>query len=441
MVAVASCVALVAVLEALQVEPVMAALTVFRPGFHVVAGQLRATSTLFYPTIASMYLEVAFVMGLWLLLDHPARRRPIDRAIAFGALALIGAGIIATFTRAGLLAMMAALSLLAVLRLARVPRERAGLGVLTSLALTLIAVTLVAHSPELLAARLTTEGSDAWYGARYDVPKSVALQTGGVHRIPITLTNTGRLSWNSSSEPPFAVSYHWLRDTAVVEFEGQRTRFATPVQPGQTATMHADIIAPGEPGTYTLVWDLVHETRAWFSSEGVEVARTQVVVTGEPTAPVAVRMQQLPTATIRPPRPELWRAALKMASAHPWVGVGPDNYRLVYGAYVGARRADPSVHANNMYLEVLAGSGVPGLAALLALVATAGTTLWRRLRSATEETHIATAVALALWVVIAGHGLVDSFLSFTTTYVTFAIAGGWAVSRGLIDGAGNAHRV
>jgi hypothetical protein len=46
-----------------------------------------------------------------------------------------------------------------------------------------------------------------------------------------------------------------------------------------------------------------------------------------------------------------------------------------------------------------------------------------------------------VWVVIAGHGLVDSFLSFTTTYVTFAVAGGWAVSRGLAQGAADAHRV
>ena len=40
--------------------------------------------------------------------------------------------------------------------------------------------------------------------------------------------------------------------------------------------------------------------------------------------------------------------------------------------------------------------------------------------------------ALAAWLVIAGHGLVDSFLSFTTTYVTFAVAAGLALSPGLI---------
>ena len=57
----------------LQVPGVLDILTVFRPGFHVVGGQLRATSTLFYPTIASMFLEVAFAAGLWLMLE-PSRR-------------------------------------------------------------------------------------------------------------------------------------------------------------------------------------------------------------------------------------------------------------------------------------------------------------------------------------------------------------------------------
>jgi hypothetical protein len=441
MVAVASLIATVAVLEAVQLEAVMAALTIFRPGFHVVAGQLRATSTLLYPTIASMYLEIAFVLGLWLLLEPSPRRPRLASTLAFVALLLVGSGIIATFTRAGLLAMAAALVLVAVLRLVRVPRPRAGLGALTALALTLIVLTFMAHSPELLAARLTTEGSEAWYGVRYDTPGHVALQTGGVHRLPVTLTNTGRLTWDSTADPAVTLSYHWLRDGAVVTFEGQRTPFATPVRPGQRVSMEADIIAPGEPGTYTLAWDLVHETRAWFSNEGVAIARTEAIVTGAPTAAVAVQMTALPAASLRPSRPELWRAAVQIALAHPWVGVGPDNYRLVYGSYLGTVRADSRVHANNMYLEVLTGAGLTGLTALLVVMGVAAATLWRRVVAAADATHVGAVIAMVLWVVIAGHGLVDSFLSFTTTYVTFAVAGGWAVSRGLAQGAADAHRV
>ena len=99
----ATLVAGIAVLEAAQLPAVMQALTAFRPGFHVVGGQLRATSTLFYPTIASMYLEVAFALGLWLLLDPSPQRPRLERLLVFAALAIVGAGITATFTRAGLL--------------------------------------------------------------------------------------------------------------------------------------------------------------------------------------------------------------------------------------------------------------------------------------------------------------------------------------------------
>jgi O-antigen ligase len=433
MVAVAALVAGIAVLEAAQVPAVMSALTTFRPGFHVVAGQLRATSTLGYPTIASMYLELAFALGLWLLLD-PSRRRPqLEGRLVFGALALIGAGISATFTRAGLIAMAVAILVVAAIRLGRVSRPQAGLGTLTALSITLIAVVFVAHSPELLATRLRTEGSEAWYGARYETPRTLAFSTGRAHRVPVGVTNTGRLTWDSSADPGFALSYHWLRaDTgAVVVFEGQRTAFPRPVRPQSRVALDADVIAPAEPGSYTLVWDVVHETRAWLSTEGVATAHTHATVSGPPSGVVRTEMVRLPTVTMRPARPALWAAALRMAADHPVFGLGPDNYRLAYGPYAGLERWDRRVHANNMYLEILAGAGILGLLALLWLLAAAGWLLWRRLEHAQGTQHIAGAAMLAAWIVVAGHGLVDSFLSFTTTYVMFALAAGLAFSKGL----------
>jgi hypothetical protein len=462
MVIVATVVAAIAVLEATEVPAVVNALTVFRPGFHVVGGQLRATSTLFYPTIASMYLEVAFVVGLWLLLDgksdgasessgasgrsdvtHPPHS-PHSPYYYFIALVIIAAGITATFTRAGLLAMAAAITIVAVLRLSRVPPKRAGLATLTALSATIFAIVLVSHSPELLATRLTTEGSQAWYGARYEVPGRLELNTGGVHRVLIVVTNTGRLAWDSSSDPPFAMAYHWLRAESdeVVQFDGARTPFPSVVLPGRSVSFQADVIAPGRPGAYTLVWDVVHETRAWLSTEGVPPGRSQAIVSGAPVAEVTTTMHRLPAASVIPTRLQLWDGALRIAADRPWLGVGPDNYRHVYGTYLGIAHWDHRVHANNSYLDILAGAGVVGLLSMLWLAAAAGITLWRRVRQAPASAHVAAVSALAGWVVIAGHGLVDSFLSFTTTYVTFAVAAALALSPGLIAGSEtDAHRV
>jgi hypothetical protein len=444
MLGVATLVAAVAVLEAAQVPAVMSALTVFRPGYHVVAGQLRATGTLFYPTIASMYLEVGFALGLWLLLEPSSRRPRLERAVLFVALTVVGAGIAATFTRAGLLALAGSLAVVAALRLRRLPPREAGLGTLTALAGVLLVVVFLTHSPELLATRITTEGSQAWYGARYQVPATLELRTGAVHRVPVTISNTGRLAWDSTKDPAFALSYHWLRgdSDAVVQFDGQRTPFPIAVMPGQTATLVADVIAPRQPGSYTLVWDVVHETRAWLSTEDVPPARTRARVTGAPSGPVTTTMHRLPTASARPARPALWSAAFGIVRAHPWLGIGPDNYRHAYGPYLGIERWDRRVHANNMYLEVLTGAGIAGLAAFVWLLSASGLSLWRRLRHASPSAHTALAAALVAWLVIAGHGLVDSFLAFTTTYLTFAMAAGLAFSRALMEPwNADAHRV
>lgn len=430
LVAVAALVGAIAVLEAAQVAAVMNGLTWFRPGFHVVGGQLRATGPLVYPTIASMYLEVAFAFGLWLLLDPGSPRPRVERAAAFVALAVIGAGISATFTRAGLIGMAAALALVAVVRMARFGRRRAGLASIGALAAALVAIVVVSHSPELLAARLTTDGSRPWYGATYDAPATLQLETGRVSDIAIAVTNTGRLTWDSTREPPFTMSYHWLRagSDRVVVFEGRRTRFPHAVTPGGRVVLPVSVRAPGEPGTYVLVWDGVHETRAWFSTEGVEPARTAVVVIGARAGTPPAEMDRLPSASPRASRPELWAAALGMAADRPWLGVGPDNFRHVSGAYLGGERWDPRIHANNMYLEILAGAGVAGLFALVWLVAASGLALVRRCRTAPPHALMPAAAALAAWLLIAGHGLVDSFLGFTTTYVMFAVAAGLACS-------------
>jgi hypothetical protein len=452
MLSVATAVAAIAVLESAQIPAVLSGLTAFRPGFHVVGGQLRATSTLIYPTIASMYLEVAFALGLWLLLDRSGERTRLTRWLTFAALVIVSAGIAATFTRAGLIAMAVVIVMIAAVRLTRAPRAHAGVGTLTALAGTIVVVVLVSHAPELLATRLTTDGTQGWYGARYEVPPTLALETGQLHRVPIRLSNTGRLSWDSSKAPAFAVAYHWVRagSDQVVQFDGARTPFPTIVGPGHSIALDADVIAPAEPGSYTLVWDLVHETRAWFSAEGAAPARTHVTVTGSAVAVVATTPRKLPSPIVTPARPALWSAAFAMAGDHPWLGVGPDNYRHNYGPYLRLREWDHRVHANNMYLETLAGAGIIGFTSLVGLIAIAGVQLWSRVRQARDQVHLATLVALTGWLVVAGHGLVDSFLSFTPTYVTFAIAAGVAFSPGLIrpfaDARGkgtdfDAHRV
>jgi hypothetical protein len=426
MLAAAAIVGAIAVLELTQLPWVLNALKVFRPGFHVVGGQLRATSTLFYPTITSMFLEVAFALGLvWIASSR----------LAFVALVATGAGIVATFTRAGLITM--AISLLCYggalyVRRSRTPGPRwTGEHTrLAALAIVIAGLVLLSRSPQMLVARMSTEGSQEWYGASYDVPERLTLRPDSFNDVPVTLQNEGRLSWQSATAPPFALSYHWLTpDEEVVIFDGLRTPFAEPVTPGREVKMTARVRAPNYPGTYVLIWDVVQEHRTWLSLEGVYPGRSVAVVEGEAVgAPLPTR-GRMPSSVMRMPRAVLWQTAWRISREHPVLGIGPDNFRHIYGRHLGLAAWDSRVHANNSYVEVLVGMGAVGVLALAWLMVAAARSTGRLLAGATPSTLPLVAAATAACLAIAAHALVDSFLTFTPTYAAFAIAAGLLFAR------------
>ncbi len=444
--AVGAVVGAIALLEVSNVRSVLAALTAFRPGFHVVGGQIRATSTLVYPTVTSMYLEVVFTLGLWWLIEPPARSRPLAVRLAPAiALLLVGAGVIATFTRTGLIVVAVSLAGVSALRLATHRQFDHAQRSLAAISAVIAVFVALSRTPEAWVGRLTADTAEDWYGARFEAPRQLSVHPGGLYDVPITVTNDGLTTWQSDREPVFAVSYHWLTpDTGeVIDYEGTRTPFAQPVAPGQQVTMAVKVRAPQQAGEYQLTWDIVHEGRTWLSTQGVQLASSRVSVEGaRDMESLPTSHGRLPMAALRLPRRTLWRAAAQIALANPLTGVGPDNFRLVYGDYLGLETWDWRVHANNMYLEVLSGTGVFGLVALVWLIAAAGRHLWARWRSSTADAGAPWACLLMAWLGIAGHGLVDSFLTFTTTYVVFAVAAGLAVAPALDAAAtSHAHRI
>jgi hypothetical protein len=271
--------------------------------------------------------------------------------------------------------------------------------------------------------RLTTEGQESWYRAAIDAPPDVSIASDSVAAIPLTLTNTGRLVWDSEADPPFYLSYHWLdaKSDRVVSFEGIRTSFDGEVSPGSRVSIAARVRAPRAAGEYRLVWDIVQEGRLWFTTEpGAVPAVSRATVSGDRSL-VAAPTSAPPRPTVRPRRLQLWEAALRIALASPLVGVGPDNFRLSYAKYAGLPTGDPRIHANNMYLEILAGAGIAGALAF-------GWLLWSIMRvtlSSTLASPASLAMTAAL-LAIAVHGTVDSFLSFAPTYVLFAMTLGFA---------------
>jgi len=119
-----------------------------------------------------------------------------------------------------------------------------------------------------------------------------------------------------------------------------------------------------------------------------------------------------------------------MVAAHPLLGVGPDNFRLAYGAYAGLPGADERTHSNNMYLEMFAGGGVVVGAAFLWLVWRAAVSFARLVREAAPRDQAVALGIAAAGLAIALHAAVDSFLSFAPIYVLFSLTLGYAVASG-----------
>jgi hypothetical protein len=249
------------------------------------------------------------------------------------------------------------------------------------------------------------------------------MATGARTSVPVSLTNTGASTWDSAASQPFRLSYHWLLpdEDRVVSWEGLRTPFPEPVPPGETVELQALVEAPREPGRYRLLWDIEQEHRLWFSTEPEStLAFSHATITGAPIGRLGpLSSLPLPRRAVRPGRMVLWGAAAGMIADHPVFGAGPDNYRLLYGTYAGLARADPRVHSNNMYLEVLAGGGLLAGLAFAWLVWRVGRSVLDGLRRAvrSHEAMAATGIAAAC----AAIALLDSFLSFTPTYVLIAV--------------------
>ena len=431
------------VLEYRGVGPVLEFLRAFRSDVAVVGGEIRAGGPFQYPTIAAMHLEIAFALTLGLLpLAFDAGRRVLV-VLVVGALLLLAEAITLTFTRAGLLVMVSSLLIVGGLRYRSYGIDRTVKAV-AAIALIITVQLFTSRSLELLWLRWTTEGQGTWYRARVVAPRELTIPTGDTITVPVTLTNTGGTTWSSTAVPSFRFSYHWLLpdEDRVVSWEGLRTDFPTAVPPGGSVTLQARVEAPRQPGEYRVLWDIEQEHRLWFSTEpDAAMAISRATVAGPAFGPLGpIPTVPFPRTTVRPQRLVLWRAAVQMVRDHPLLGVGPDNFRLLYGEYAGVVGADPRIHSNNMYLEILAGAGVIGGLAFFWLAWRALICFTAAARRAVEPLGAMGAGVAAAGAAIALHRTLDSFLSFTPTYVMIALALGLGAAYDTLSNA-HAHRV
>lgn len=103
-----------------------------------------------------------------------------------------------------------------------------------------------------------------------------------------------------------------------------------------------------------------------------------------------------------------WQAALNMLTDQPWTGVGFGNYQAVYEQYRLLNWPTPLAHAHNIYLNLAAETGLPGLAAYVFLwAAIFGLTIQTSRRTKGLQRALAVGL-LGTWVYLSVHNLVDN---------------------------------
>ena len=386
----------------------------FRDHAFEVGGRARAAATFAYPNTAAGFLVLALAPTLYFAL------RERSRAIAAIAACGIVAAILLTYSRGALLG--AAASSVTLWWLARSrPLLRLESGLL------LIVAAFFAFEPSFRW-RASTEGDRSWYQARIE-PRStdLELEPRELSKTGVRVSNAGKLTWGSKGKNPFYLSYRWFRlsrDSVVqpLALEGERTRLDDPLKPGETLDVVATVRAPEEPGSYVLIWDMVHEHTTWFSDKVGLGVPVNVVVGGVKaavrTAPDDIR-RAIAERSWRPGRAELWAVALSLFRAHPLLGVGPDNFRWLYGPVSGHAVWDTRVFSNSLYLELLATVGLAGFAAFGLLVAKALSGLRQRATNGPFALEASTLAASLVGFLV--HGLFDYLLAFTPIYLAVFI--------------------
>ena len=425
--------ALVGLGEALAWPPLVSLLPLFKEAPTLVGGTLRVSASLQYATIAAIFFEMSVPLAL--ALAATARTR-LQRGLALAVALLCTASVVLTLSRAGMALLAALLALLLALAW-RQPRFRALLPPTMYTLAVLLAVTgALAWRTENFRTRLVTENDLGWYGAAYSVPASLRLRAGEAITLTVSVQNTGTAQWHTSGANPFALAYYWLLDDGQVAEKGHvEVALPQPVAPRAGVDVAVTLRPALPPGDYQLVWGMLQHNILWFRHRNVPEAHTYVhleegagsvalLPESGATLPGGAMLTQPPTVG----RLDLWRAALRIWAERPLLGVGPDNFRHLYGRYLNLSAWDDRLHANNLYLELLTGWGVAGtlaFASLLWVIARRWLRLWRAATGAAAIWSLALGSSFLIFFL---HGFLDYFLEFVPLYLLFWMVTGLIVA-------------
>jgi subtilisin family serine protease len=209
------------------------------------------------------------------------------------------------------------------------------------------------------------------------VPSTMTPGQSGTYAV--SFTNSGATTWTSGGANPYRLSYHWLDGscpgTTNAVWNGTRTALPGDIAPAAAvANLGASVTAPGSPGTYCFVFDLVREGVTWFSWKGaatktktVTVAPRYAVTWGADNMPSTVSAGSSTGVTV----------SFTNAGTLTWTATGTNPYRFSYHWLNGACPGTTTVvwNGNRTPLpgDIAAGASVSSLGASIDAPSSAGT--------------------------------------------------------------------
>jgi hypothetical protein len=410
---------------------------------------LRLAGPFDYANQAAMFIEATLPLLVALGIEMARSGRRLLLAILLVVFAFYSQAIILTFSRAALAAVVLSPLMVAGWLVVQRPAANRRSALWWSGASSFVFLLILANfflSPTFRL-RLSSQVDRDWYRATIQVPPSLTMQADETVIIPVSISNTGSLTWYHSGVNQFNLGMRWQLENTDLELSRHpRWPLARTVAPGETITLQVPLRAPIRGGQYRLVWDMVHENVTWFEAKNRTEASSRIIVTGNASLHGRLADSQIPaTATSPlqfdapiPGRRDLWIVALRLFALHPLTGIGLDNFRLTYGRFLNAddlpsgESWNNTIHTNNWYLETLVSLGAVGALPFFAWSALLLVAMFRSLHLVplgekllpdesrpflTIDSGLqAIAVALLAYFI---HGFLDYFMLFNATALLF----------------------
>lgn len=287
--------------------------------------------------------------------------------------------------------------------------------------------------------RLQSEGDNEWYNLSFDVPQTLSVDAGDTVTTTVTVRNEGLLTWSEDGLQVVRLAGRWfLRDGETTLGFAPRWTLPETVAPGEALTLQVGLRAPRRAGTYRFRWDMVQENVTWFSVKNGLTASTRVVVQetdraamrppDETDASLSREVEAPPEVAPIPGRRTLWRIAGQEFLDHPLLGIGMDNFRLLYGRQLDFETWNTNIHTNSWYVEMLVSLGLVGALPFFAWMLLVSRDFINVLRKPSRSVWcVAVATGIIAFFI---HGILDYFLTFNGTGLLFwVLIGLWAVVK------------